>query len=337
MKKFSLFFVILMQSITCLCSEESRKAAIGWLTSYEQAVNQSRTLSKPIILFFTGSDWCSWCHKLEDEVLNTPDFAEQTADKFIFVKLDFPMHTTLDSALTAQNQSLQQKFDVRSFPALVLLDDEEHQIGLTGYRPGGGKQYAAHLFKMVNSYATYRKKIQNLDKQKLSGADLRQLYDKAKDLGIDNDLNAIIKAGIDSDEKHYFSIERYRFLADEGQIHQPEAVGIRQRLLNADPRNEQLTHYHIAVIDFESCCEEAEKEHLSPDATVAPLIDYISKFGSKDKDNLWRLEMIVSQVYLDKNNIAQAIKYAKASYETAPPSVQPQIGIALKNIQLQNK
>ncbi len=338
MKKSLLFFMVaLIQGLPLLFSDEHRKASLSWLINYEQAVNQSHSSGKPIVLFFTGSDWCGWCHKLEDEVLNTSEFAELAGDKFIFVKLDFPMHTTLDSTLTAQNQALQQKFDVRSFPAIVILDDGEQRIGLSGYRPGGGKQYAAHLFKMVNGYTAYRKKLQNLDKQKLSGSDLKQLYEKAQELGLDNDLNVIVKAGMDSDEGHFFMIERYRLLADEGQVRKSEATSLRQRLLEADPKNENLTHYQVAVIDFEANCDESEKEHFGPEATVAPLVDYISKFGSQDKENLWRLEMIVSQVYLDKNNIPQAVKYAKSSYDKAPSSVQPEIANAIKNIKSQEK
>ncbi len=128
---------------------------------------------------------------------------------------------------------------------------------------------------------------------------------------MDNDLNRIIKMGLNSDQMTYFQIEHYRLYADEGLIHSPEAAALRQQLLAADPNNEHKTHYQIAIIDFESYSEDSDKENGNPDEAVVPLIAYIEKFGKQDKENLWRLNMIISQFYLDKNKLAQALKYAQ--------------------------
>lgn len=327
---------IFLLSAFCFCDAlEARHGKLQWLTNYEEAVNQSKASSKPIVLFFTGSDWCGWCTKLEQEVLNTDEFADEVKDKFIFVMLDFPMHKALDSKLSAQNKELQKKFDVRSFPTIVVLNSQQQQVGVTGYRPGGGRQYAAHLFKMVGNYSSYRQKLQDLDKQKISGADLKQLYEKSLELGLDNDAMLIMKAGMQSDQSLFFLVERYRALANEGLIHEPEAVALRRQLMASDPKNSNLTHYQVAVIDFEAYCEEMEKEKYSPDLAIAPLVDYIDKFGENDNENLWRLEMIISQVYLDKNRLPEAIKYAQAAYESAPSTVRPEIATAIKNIHIQ--
>lgn len=314
---------------------QARSGKIQWLTNYEQAVTQSKDSSKPIVLFFTGSDWCSWCKKLEEEVFNTPEFAQDTGDKFIFVRLDFPLNSPLPANLTAQNKQLQKKFDIRSFPTVVVLDYKQQQIGVTGYRPGGGKQYAAHLFKMVSDYSSYREKMQTLHEKKLSGGDLKQLYEKAKELSLENDAIQIVKEGMKSDEKLFFLVERYRFLVDEGHIADKEAVALRAQLLDADPHNKELTHYQVAVIDFESCCEQMQREKYSPETAVAPLVTYIEKFGTQDKSHLWRLQMIISQVYFDQNNLSEALKYARDSYDSAPSSAQPEIAMAIKNIQSQ--
>lgn len=339
MKKIlSLLFLFLcsMISICGIQADDARKSKVVWLTNYEDAVNQSRTASKPIILFFTGSDWCGWCNRLEEEVLDTDDFAEASADKFIFVKLDFPLYSNQDSRLSAQNKSLQKKYDIRSFPTIVILDsDQQKQIGVTGYRPGGGKQYAAHLFKMVSDYSGYKQKAMSLDKQKLSGMELKKLYEKSKELNLDNDTAQIMRLGLKSDQESYFLIERYRFLAEEGQIHSKEASSIKRRIHELDPKNENQTQYQVAVIEFESNCEEMEKDHYACEKAVLPLLDYIERFGADDKDNMWRLHMIISQVFLDKNKLGEALKHAKASYETAPSTVQPEIATAIKNIQSQ--
>ncbi|MCE5318679.1 MAG: thioredoxin family protein [Parachlamydia sp.] len=42
-----------------LCPAEAK---IPWMTNYEEAVTKSKSSSKPLLMFFTGSDWCGWCN-----------------------------------------------------------------------------------------------------------------------------------------------------------------------------------------------------------------------------------------------------------------------------------
>lgn len=330
-KLITVLLTFLFLSTALQAAPQGTSSKINWITSYEDAVNQSKASSKPIILFFTGSDWCGWCHKLEGEALDTADFAQAAGDKFIFVKLDFPMNSQLPANVTAQNKQLQKKYDVRGFPSIVILDSQERQIGATGYRPGGGKQYAQHLFKIVSDYTGYQQKMQTVDsKQQLSGLELKQLYEKAREFDLENDAIKIIRLGINSDQKGFFLLEHYRFLIDEGKSQSPEAVTLREQLLQSDPQNTNLTHYHVAVIDFEA--ENSHIEDHSADTVVAPLVNYIHQFGNTDKANLWRLHMIISQVYFDKNNTLKALEHAKAAHDEAPATVQPEIATVIKSI-----
>jgi protein disulfide-isomerase len=185
---------------------------------------------------------------------------------------------------------------------------------------------------MVSDYLSYKQKMGALDKTQPSGTELKLLFDKAKELSLSDDANKIIKLGMDSDLSLFFQTERYRFLANEGQIHNQEAVSLKQQLLAADANNEKQIPYNLAVIEFESFCDHMDKENYAPELAVAPLVSYIEKFGIKDKENLWRLEMIISQVFLDKNQMADALKYAQKSYDSAPASVQSEIATAIQNI-----
>lgn len=307
--------------------------SIRWFTNYEEALNESKNTSKPLILFFTGKDWCVWCNKLEKEVFDTQEFAAQAGNSFVFLKLDFPSQSALPPQQNAQNKQLQKKYNVRSFPTLIVLDSTgQQQIGTTGYRSGGGAAYAAHLKKMVNDYNNYRQKLQSAPSQKLSGEELRRLYEKSKELDLPNDTNQLLKIGMESNLKHYFLTERYRFLADEGLIHSPEAVAIKQQLRTLDPNNEQHTQYDIALIEFEAYSEERDS---NKDRALEPLIQYIARYGNNDKDNLWRLEMIVSQIYLDENQFTEALQHAQASYNASPRTVQNEIAVTIRNIESQ--
>ena len=46
----------------------------AWETDLNKAIGLSYETKKPIMLFFTGSDWCGWCIRLQNEVFRTETF-----------------------------------------------------------------------------------------------------------------------------------------------------------------------------------------------------------------------------------------------------------------------
>ena len=122
---------------------------IQWLTNYQQAMTAAQGDKKSVLLFFTGSDWCGWCKKIEKEVFETSDFASAVGNKFVFVKLDFPMNNQLPREEAQQNAMLKQKYGVSGFPTIVILDSSGNFLAETGYRPGGGKEYADYLLGLI--------------------------------------------------------------------------------------------------------------------------------------------------------------------------------------------
>ena len=141
--------------------------------------------------------------------------------------------------------------------------------------------------------------------------------------------------GLSSTESPYFLTEKYRSFANDGEIHTKEALTVREQLIATDPKNEKHVHYQVALIEFQAFSKEMDKNNCKPEMAVTPLISYINTYGQKDKENLWRLNFIISQVYLDKNQMPSALKYAQESYDTAPSSVKPEIGLAVHNIRSQ--
>lgn len=119
---------------------------LKWHTNLDEAITLSEKNKKPLMLFFTGSDWCGWCIRLQKEVLTTPEFTEWAAKNVILVELDFPRRTAQPDAIRTQNAQLQQFFQVRGYPtvwfAKAVKDKATNkvsftQIGKTGYVAGG--------------------------------------------------------------------------------------------------------------------------------------------------------------------------------------------------------
>ncbi len=125
--------------------QNQNQKTIHWQTNYNQAMSAAKKANKPVLLFFTGSDWCGWCKKMDKEVFSQPEFAQLVGNDFIFVELDYPMKNTLPSEQQELNNKLKQQYGVTGFPTVILLDANGNFVAESGYRPGGPKAYADYL------------------------------------------------------------------------------------------------------------------------------------------------------------------------------------------------
>ena len=96
----------------------------NWLNTekpeMDKAIEISQKTNKPIMLFFTGSDWCGWCKILVKEVFKKPGFNKWAEENVVLVEIDFPRRSKLSSELTAQNNSLKQIFQPRGYPTVYF-------------------------------------------------------------------------------------------------------------------------------------------------------------------------------------------------------------------------
>ena len=117
---------------------------LTWETDINKAIKISNKTKKPMLLFFTGSDWCGWCIRLQKEVLKTPEFAKWAKENVVLVELDYPRRTPQSEAIKAQNAGLQKAFGIQGFPTVWLATATQKEgkpsftgIGNTGYVAGG--------------------------------------------------------------------------------------------------------------------------------------------------------------------------------------------------------
>lgn len=132
------YTLVFLFSINVISAQE-----LTWHTDINKAIEISKKENKPLMLFFTGSDWCGWCIRLQNEVFFKPEFKEWSK-KVVLVELDFPRKKQLEANLHAQNNTLQQIFQVQGFPTIWFVNpqvkDEKinlEQIGKSGYVAGG--------------------------------------------------------------------------------------------------------------------------------------------------------------------------------------------------------
>ena len=137
---------------TLLLIVNTQLRALEWRTDFEKAQREADTQAKHLLLNFSGSDWCSWCIKLEKEIFSQPWFKQKITNHFIPVMLDFPRKKPLAPTLKKQNDRLAQKYQVKGFPTIVLLNSAGESYAQTGYRQGGVRAYYDHLLSLKKGY-----------------------------------------------------------------------------------------------------------------------------------------------------------------------------------------
>jgi thioredoxin-related protein len=107
-----------------------------WHHSYESARQESLTTGKPILMNFTGSDWCHWCVKLKQDVFSQREFQAWARDNVVLLEVDFPKRSSQSPVTMQQNQKLAEQFAVEGYPTVMFLDVNGQVLGKPlGYLP----------------------------------------------------------------------------------------------------------------------------------------------------------------------------------------------------------
>lgn len=144
MKKIIIALLLFVGSFAAEAQE------LVWETNVTKAMEVSTATKKPMLLFFTGSDWCGWCIRLQKEVLKTPEFAAWAKDNVVLVELDYPRKSNQTEEIKNQNSQLQMTFGIQGFPTIIFANASMKEgkvnftgIGSTGYVAGGPAAWLA--------------------------------------------------------------------------------------------------------------------------------------------------------------------------------------------------
>lgn len=117
-----------------------------WIQDFAKAKAQAKAEKKDLLIDFTGSDWCGWCIKLDEEVFSKDAFTTAAPKHFVLVKLDFPQdESRITPEIKEQNAGLQKRYNIQGFPTILLCDADGRVYGQTGYQEGGPDPYMTML------------------------------------------------------------------------------------------------------------------------------------------------------------------------------------------------
>lgn len=123
-------------------------AEVGrWTMDYDAARKTADEKKLPILLMFTGSDWCPYCRTMVKDVLDTQEWQDWVSDKMLQVYIDFPRNEALvPEAYRQRNQELQSNYNVEGFPAFIVLDSD-------------GRPLSRISLRSTNTFITFRRDV----------------------------------------------------------------------------------------------------------------------------------------------------------------------------------
>ena len=139
MNKVIFSFLIVITFITSGYAQDS--VAINhdstniWQQDFSNAEKLTKSKDKPLLTFFTGSDWCGPCKMLVSDVFESEKFNKEVQNDFVLYEADFPRNKDLvTTSQRSDNYKLKNKYNVSSYPTIVIVNGKGKALGkMKGY------------------------------------------------------------------------------------------------------------------------------------------------------------------------------------------------------------
>ncbi len=124
-----MLFISLIIASASLAQEDE----LHWLTDFESAKQVSKDSKKPILMYFTGSDWCAPCIMLHEDFFSTEKFKNQSQN-VVLLKVDIPrrMDIISEEQLKANKKLLSKYNKQGGFPNIIALNHNGKVLGTQG-------------------------------------------------------------------------------------------------------------------------------------------------------------------------------------------------------------
>lgn len=116
-----------MKALLVICCTAWLLADITWLTDFTEAKKQAKEKHQPILLNFSGSDWCVPCIRMKKQFFTSGEFQSYAGSHLVLVNADFPRRTKnkFNAQQEKHNEALAEQYNPNGkFPYTLLLDAE---------------------------------------------------------------------------------------------------------------------------------------------------------------------------------------------------------------------
>ena len=112
--------------------EEPTGQQAHWLQNFEEAKQHAAEQGLPLLISFSGSDWCVPCMRLERDLFTTSEFIHFSKEHLILLKLDFPARkkNLLSEEQLQHNEALAEIYNIKgAFPLVVITNPNGEVTG----------------------------------------------------------------------------------------------------------------------------------------------------------------------------------------------------------------
>ena len=152
MKYLAIFSLVFCLSQSTFAVEVEK---IQWHTNIEEAKEKAKKNQVPILMVFSGSDWCKPCMKLRENVLQSADFERYAFKNLILLELDFPAQkkNKLSKEQTSHNEQLAEKYNPKGiFPSMIAIHHSGKVLGQLGYKKDYSREDYIAYFSSLSKY-----------------------------------------------------------------------------------------------------------------------------------------------------------------------------------------
>mgnify|MGYP006292651437 CR=1 FL=1 len=119
--------LLVFPAVSCSSGDTATAGGLNWQPDVYTAFETAEEEGKHVLLYL-NADWCGYCRKLEAEIFTDPEVIDELGDAFVWVKLD--------GDKDPDGQRFKNKFNVRGYPAVFILDSDENELDrIAGYLP----------------------------------------------------------------------------------------------------------------------------------------------------------------------------------------------------------
>jgi len=144
--------ILLLLFPLLISAQKGFESDASWHTNYEKAIKKAKNKNKNVLVYFTGSDWCTPCKMLQKDLFETKAFSE-LAENYTLLYIDIPFRDDIISPKQRiYNKKIRDQLNKRNiFPLLQVIDCKGEKIEkISGYSGIDGS--LTHYLKFLEKY-----------------------------------------------------------------------------------------------------------------------------------------------------------------------------------------
>jgi len=123
----------------------------------QDAFSIAGELQRPVLLIFSGSDWCLPCQWLEKNIFSDTGFKNFAKDNLVVLKVDFPQKHKLSQERRTCNEQLAEEFNPEgTFPLLLLVTPKRTVLTLLYYKNYSPEEFMNQVKETLQSSGLWK-------------------------------------------------------------------------------------------------------------------------------------------------------------------------------------